>query len=175
MFRRLGVVLPYLPARLDIDPMNDAPTGHKIERAVDFQRSADRIARRQIDEPSETEPRDILGIDLCQRAVMLLAVCAARPGPSDAGTVVAQPGVIRLNRRSGRAADGKKPERKQGSHDRRTVRHGVSQAKNTINKPQDRCCGLDSWCGLLDLSRTSESQRSPISPPRNNFRCSGVP
>src|ERR1700733_10892762 len=162
MFRRLGVVLPQLPARLDVDGRNDAPTRHKIERAGDLERCADRVAWRQIDDPSESQSRNVLCIDLCQRAEMLLAVCSAWSGPIDARIVIAEPGVICLSRYGGRVAGGKKREGQHDSDDKRTDRSPTWAPLAAIRPLMSRTLGYKGRAGaafIIALHKQNQTNK----------------
>src|SRR4051812_39532997 len=76
--------------------MNDAVARDEVERAVHFERRAYRVSRRQVDEPCKSEFRNTVRVDLCERAVMLPAVGAARAGPVLALAAVFQTCGIRI-------------------------------------------------------------------------------
>ncbi len=73
-----GVVLPQLPAGARVDRVGDAPRSGRIHHAVDDERCRFEAALRcGLELPGESELRDVLVVDLIERAEALLVVVAA--------------------------------------------------------------------------------------------------
>src|SRR5690348_4923770 len=77
MARDVGIIAPEALAGADVERLDNAHAGRRVDHATDLDRLARRVARPEIVRPGEVEPADILVVDLGQWAEMLLAEGAA--------------------------------------------------------------------------------------------------
>ena len=80
--------------------MDDAHAAREIEHAADLDRLRRRVAGAEIIGPGEIQPADGAGVDLGQRAEMLLAEGAAIAGPFVALIAIDEQRVVRRDRLS---------------------------------------------------------------------------
>ncbi len=101
----LRIVLPQDLATHRVHRVDHAETHGDVDHPVDLDRRARHVPLRQLEAPGEPEPRDVLAVDLIERAEALLTEGAPVGGPVVAVLLVGELRVIDVRRRQGRGGD----------------------------------------------------------------------